>query len=194
VANDYHTLHLPTQHHLSQVPREGAVRMQGLRVAVVHRPRSKGRRRTPLRDARANDDEFHNAQTTGQKGRNVNDYRDCPKCEKLKDENQKLQQTQNELQTKLRSIKRRNAAAFIPALIGVGVFMVLSSIVHGVVTAPKEPPKPIQCADSAEVISSDDSMRHCSPGAKLTVTPLQVADKVLVRCECGTNAVKDDGQ
>ncbi len=124
----------------------------------------------------------------------MNDYRDCPKCEKLKDENQKLQQTQNELQTKLRSIKRRNAAAFIPALIGVGVFMVLSSIVHGVVTAPKEPPKPIQCADSAEVISSDDSMRHCSPGAKLTVTPLQVADKVLVRCECGTNAVKDDGQ
>ena len=150
-----------------------------------------------MRDARADDDESGNAETT-KKDRNVNDYRDCAKCEKLKDENQKLRQTQDELQTKLRSIKRRNAAALIaaliPALIGVGVFMVLSSIVHGVVTAPKEPPKPIQCADSAEVISSDDSMRHCSPGAKLTVTPLQVADKVLVRCECGTNAVKDVGQ
>jgi hypothetical protein len=167
--------------------------MQGLRVAVVHGPRSKGRRRTTLRDARAHDDEFHNAQTTGQKGRNVNDYRDCPKCEKLKDENQKLRQTQDELQAKLRSIKRRNATAFIPALIGVGLCMFVSSIIHGLVTAPVEPPKPIQCADSAEVISSDDSMRHCSPGAKLTVTPLQVADKVLVRCECGTNAVKDVG-
>lgn len=124
----------------------------------------------------------------------MNDYRDCPRCEKLKDENQKLQQTQGDLQAKLRSIKRRNAAAFIPALIGVGVCMVLSSIVHAVVTAPKEPPKPVQCADSAEVISSDDSMRHCSPGAKLTVTPLQVADKVLVRCDCGTSAAKGDGQ
>lgn len=57
------------------MPREGAVRVQGLRVAVVHRPRSKGRRRTPLRDARANDDEFHNAQTTWQKGRNMNDIK-----------------------------------------------------------------------------------------------------------------------
>ena len=104
-----------------------------------------------MRDARADDDESGNAETT-KKDRNVNDYRDCAKCEKLKDENQKLRQTQDELQTKLRSIKRRNAAALIaaliPALIGVGVFMVLSSIVHGVVTAPKEPPKPIQCADA----------------------------------------------
>ena len=74
-TNDNHALHLPTKHHLSQVPRESAVRMQGLHVAVVHRPRSKGRRRTPLRDARAHDDEFHNAQTTGQKGRNVNDIK-----------------------------------------------------------------------------------------------------------------------
>ena len=167
--------------------------MQGLRVAIVHQPCSKGQRRIPLRDACAHDSEFHNAKTT-KKDRNVNDYRDCPRCEKLKDEKHTLEQTRNDLQEKLRSIKRRNAAAFIPALVGGGLCMFLSSIVHGLVTAPKKPPIPVQCADSAEVISSDDSMRHCSPGAKLTVTPLQVADKVLVRCECGTNAVKDVGQ
>lgn len=49
--------------------------MQGVRVATVHRPRSKGRRRAPLRDACAHDDEFKYAQTTGQKGRNVNDMK-----------------------------------------------------------------------------------------------------------------------
>ena len=56
-----------------------------------------------MRDARADDDESGNAETT-KKDRNVNDYRDCAKCEKLKDENQKLRQTQDELQTKLRSV------------------------------------------------------------------------------------------
>lgn len=166
--------------------------MQGLRVAIVHRPRSKGRRRTPLRDARAHDDEFHNAQTTGQKGRNVNDYRDCPKCEKLKDENQKTNQSLADAKAQLGVIKRWNRASLaggvaIACAVGT-VAWLLGNLIHADVVKPRP------CFDSAEIVDRDSYRRSCEPGAKLTVTPLQVADKVLVRCECGTNAVKDVGQ
>ena len=176
------------------MPREDAVRMQGLPVATVHRPRSKGRRRAPLRDACAHDDEFHNAQTTGQKGRNVNDYRDCPRCEKLKEENQKLGQTNAEMKQALSASKRKTLLPLIPMSGLVAFGLVLGLYAYGLAMKPTPPQEPAKCTESAEVISSDDSMRHCSPGAKLTVTPLQVADKVLVRCECGTNAPKEDGQ
>lgn len=124
----------------------------------------------------------------------MSEYRDCPRCEKLKDENQKISQSLADAKTKLSKVWRLNMKAALVAACVIGGSVLAGFSGYSKASKPPPPEKPEPCLESAEVISSDDSMRRCSPGAKLTVTPLQVADKVLVRCECGTSATKDAGQ
>lgn len=127
----------------------------------------------------------------------MDDYRGCTKCESLKSENQKLQQKCDEIDKRLAKIMRHKRKSMvlsgaIAALI-CGSAWVLGNYLHGRASAPPEPPKPTPCIESAEVISSDDSMRSCSEGGRLVVEHLNVADKVLVRCHCGANAPATDG-
>lgn len=119
---------------------------------------------------------------------NANDYRDCAKCEKLKDENQRLGQSLADAKAQLGVIKRWNLGSLVATtaamcVIAVGAWL-LGNLIHATVV------KPEQCAETAEVVAGDGYRRSCSPGAKLTVTPLQVADKVLVRCECDRTTVE----
>lgn len=115
----------------------------------------------------------------------------------MKEENQKLAQRAAEAKAKLGETKARNRNSLLMAAacmsIICGVAWIAGQLLHGVAMAPPPPDPPVQCIESAEVISSDDSVRHCPIGGKLTVEHLGVADKVLVRCHCGTESALDGG-
>jgi hypothetical protein len=128
----------------------------------------------------------------------VSEYRDCTWCETLKGENQRLAQAAADAKAKLGATKLRNRVSLLMSVLMMaaicGVAWFAGNWAYGRAMAPPPPEKPEQCIESAEVISSDDSMRRCSVGGRLTVERLGVADKVLVRCHCGVDIVQGGGQ
>lgn len=121
----------------------------------------------------------------------MSDYRDCPRCERLRDENQKTVQAAEEAKAQLATMKRwnRTSAFGIACIVGVcgaGAWLI-GNVIRGNMMRPE------QCVESVEIVASDQYRRSCPAGATLLVTPMQDADRVLVRCECGSVAPETAG-
>lgn len=120
-------------------------------------------------------------------------FRDCVRCEKLRRENESFERETMDAKKRAAATKRWNRVTLFSCTAAVACSVVIGGIAYGRAKMPPEPEKQPPCIESAVVISSDDSTRTCPPGGRLTATPLQVADKVLVRCHCGADAERDGG-
>ena len=113
----------------------------------------------------------------------MTEYRDCHRCEKLRDENQKLAQSMAEAKARASAARRWNVGAFAVATGVVAMAIPVGMWIHGMAMRPPKPKVPEPCVESVQIVA-DGYQHECHNGASMLVSPMQAADKVLVRCEC----------